>query len=77
MGWYIENMLRKCPGLVVLATSRRPLKIYGEIRYHVQPLYTPDPENTIIDEDLSKVDAVQLFIDRATSFNPNFSLTDK
>lgn len=72
--WYVEDMLHNCYKLVILATSRRPLKVSGEIRYLVQALYAPDP--TKVDcSDLAQADAIQLFVSRAKNLDRDFILT--
>src|SRR5207253_795316 len=48
----VEDLLGRCPGLRVIATSREPLRIAGEVAVPIDPL----------DSD----DAVALFVDRAT-----------
>ena len=44
---FIESLLRACPGLSVLATSRERLNISGETIYPVPTLTTPEPENSM------------------------------
>ncbi|HEX2280815.1 MAG TPA: BTAD domain-containing putative transcriptional regulator, partial [Thermomicrobiales bacterium] len=71
----VEALLRSTPGLKVLATSREPLRIDGEVTWLVPSLSLPDPQMTGDPRDLLRYEAVQLFIDRATSISPGFSLT--
>ena len=40
----VSELLAAAPQLVVLATSREPLHLYGEQEYTVPPLELPDPE---------------------------------
>ena len=40
-----ETLLRACPELRILATSREPLGIGGEAVLRVPPLPVPDPEH--------------------------------
>jgi predicted ATPase len=54
----VSELLRCAPGLVVLATSRAPLRLSGEHQYRVQPLPLPD--------------AVRLFGTRAREVAPSF-----
>ncbi|MBB5889864.1 BTAD domain-containing putative transcriptional regulator [Kutzneria kofuensis] len=61
----VRALLSACPALHVLATSREPLHVPGELVYTVRPLPTPDPEATDSFDDLACYDAVQLFVDRA------------
>jgi predicted ATPase len=41
-----DTLLRACPGLTILATSREPLKIAGETTLPVPPLSVPAPAET-------------------------------
>jgi predicted ATPase/DNA-binding XRE family transcriptional regulator len=59
-------IVRACPGVVVLATSRERLAIEGECVYRLPALPVPAPIARELDE-ASSFAAVQLFIDRATA----------
>ncbi|MGQ0467657.1 MAG: LuxR C-terminal-related transcriptional regulator [Sporichthyaceae bacterium] len=72
----VEVVLRSCPGVTVLATSREPLAVGGEISWQVPPLAMPDPATPPAVESLSSYDAVQLFVDRAVRARPNFAVTN-
>jgi len=56
----------------VLATSREPLRIAGEVRYRLGPLALPDPGDEAAD-----CEAVTLFADRARQVEPGFALDEK
>jgi predicted ATPase/class 3 adenylate cyclase len=56
-----DAILRRCPRVHLLATSREPLGIGGEAIYRVPSLSLPGPG------DAGSCDAVALFLDRATS----------
>jgi non-specific serine/threonine protein kinase len=71
----VETMLRACPALHILATSREALSVPGEALYLVPTLATPDPAQADLDT-LSQYEAVQLFVERAQSVLPGFALTD-
>jgi predicted ATPase/DNA-binding CsgD family transcriptional regulator len=58
----------------VLATSREPLRIAGEVRYRLAPLTLPDPDNLAAAADC---EAVRLFADRARRVEPGFALDEK
>ena len=60
--------------LTVLATSREPLGIPGEIRWPVPALAVPDRGAPVAE--LVDIDSVQLFVERATRAYPLFVLTD-
>ena len=58
----------------VLATSREPLRIAGEVRYRLGPLTLPDPDDQAA---AGESEAVTLFADRAWLVDPRFSLDEK
>ncbi|ABG99896.1 protein kinase/ transcriptional regulator, LuxR family protein (plasmid) [Rhodococcus jostii RHA1] len=72
-----EILLRVCPGLRILATSREPLAIRGEAVLRVPPLAVPDPEGRPSLRGLPKYDAVILFAERAGAVVPGFALTEE
>jgi non-specific serine/threonine protein kinase len=57
----------------VLATSREPLRIAGEVRYRLGPLTLPDPGDLA---DATQSEAVMLFADRARRVEPGFTLDE-
>jgi len=61
-----EAILRRCPRVHLLATSREPLAIGGETIYRMPPLSLPAPGDTDMLAAGSS-DAVALFIERARS----------
>jgi predicted ATPase/DNA-binding CsgD family transcriptional regulator len=65
--------LAGCPDLTILATSREPLGISGEMLYPVLPLALPAAHHPV--EEIGQVDSVRLFVERARSILPNFDLT--
>ena len=70
-----DHLLRACPSLKILASSREGLGIAGEATYHVPSLSLPEQGNPMPDE-LLKSEAAQLFMERASAVNPHFSLTE-
>jgi predicted ATPase/class 3 adenylate cyclase len=58
-----DALLRSCPNVVLLATSREPLGIAGEYVYRVPSLDTPAEDDTT--ESIGNSEAVRLFTDRA------------
>jgi len=70
------DILRSCPGVHLLASSREPLNVAGEQTYRVPSLSLPDPRRTQTVESLSQYEAVRLFIERAQAVQPSFSVTD-
>jgi predicted ATPase/DNA-binding SARP family transcriptional activator len=68
-----DALLRNCPSLKILATSREPLGITGEAQYHVPPLALPDIQQLL--EQILGYESIQLFEERARLVQENFSLT--
>jgi predicted ATPase len=71
-----EVLLRQCPSLRILTTSREPLHIAGEATVVVGPLVMPDLHSPPTADQAGRFDAVRLFVDRAASAVPGFTLTD-
>ena len=59
----IAALLGACPGLTMLATSREPIGVPGEVTWRV-------PSLSLADE------AIELFTDRACRVRPDFALSD-
>jgi predicted ATPase/DNA-binding NarL/FixJ family response regulator len=72
----VDAVLRTCPGLRVLATSREPLGIVGEVAWRVPPLSLPATKDLPGDAPTWTSDAVDLFVARAQSARPNLTLTE-
>jgi predicted ATPase/DNA-binding CsgD family transcriptional regulator len=70
-----DALLRACPGLRVLATSRERLGVAGEVILPVRPLSVPDPRRPDILRGRSRSEAVALFAERAVTVQPEFCLT--
>jgi predicted ATPase/DNA-binding SARP family transcriptional activator/DNA-binding CsgD family transcriptional regulator len=70
-----DVLLRACPHLTILATSRQALGLIGEITWRVPALAAPDPDRLPPFEHLLRYDAVRLFLDRASTSRPDFALT--
>ncbi len=66
-------LLKRCPRLTILATSREPLRVAGEIRWPVPPLTVC--ETAPPSDGLRPSEAVQLFVERARAVQPDFELT--
>jgi predicted ATPase/DNA-binding XRE family transcriptional regulator len=71
----VSELLRTCPALTVLATSRMRLQLYGEYEYRVPPLPLPDTHNLPPPEVLRHYPAVALFNARAEAADAAFKLT--
>ena len=68
-------LLSCCTGLVVLATSREPLGVEGELVWRVPPLAVPSATDSLVAEALDAYDAVWLFADRARHARHDFTLS--
>src|SRR5271163_2789708 len=69
----VEAVVRLCPRTTVLATSREVLRIDGEYVYRVPPLAVP-PEDQMEPEVILQHNAVELFIARTKTQDPEISL---
>jgi predicted ATPase/class 3 adenylate cyclase len=65
------RLVGACPQLTVLATSREPLGVAGEVTFGVPPLAV----DSLDPAEIGGIEAVRLFIDRARLADPNFDLT--
>jgi predicted ATPase/class 3 adenylate cyclase len=87
----IADLLRRCPNVRCVVTTRIPLRVSGEQEYPVPGLPTPpdlsrlsEVERLNLPRDLRELDAaaltqfeaVRLFITRATSVRPGFTVTN-
>jgi len=70
-----EQLLRSCPGLHILATSREALGVGGEIVWRVPPLSLPCVDGPVTEEALAESDAAQLFLQRARAIQPDLAMT--
>lgn len=67
-----DTLLRTCPDLRILATSREPLRIQGEAVHAVQPLSAPRRGDAA---PLQQFEAVELFLERARALVPDIEVT--
>jgi predicted ATPase/Flp pilus assembly protein TadD len=65
-----RELLARCPGIHVLATSREPLGVAGELRLPIPPLEVPEPDAG--SAALRRSPSVALFVERALSLDPGF-----
>ena len=70
-----NSLLRQCPGLRILATSREALGVAGERLYPVRSLSLPDTAKIKPDDLANEYEAVGLFAERAKAADPSFALT--
>ena len=72
-GAAVVELLQFCPGLEIVVTSREALQVRGERVFPVPTLSLP--ERLGQPAEIAQSEAVQLFIDRARSVQPGFTLT--
>jgi len=73
----VARLLRACPRLRIMATSREPLGLTGENTWTVGGLSLPDVQWAASACDLASSEAAQLFVDRARLVNPAFAVTER
>ena len=71
-----DTLLRGCPEVKILPSSREALGLTGEVVFRVPPLSLPDSRLVPALERLAEYEAVRLFVDRAIAVKPDFTLTD-
>jgi predicted ATPase len=71
----LDELLTRCPGITVLATSRTVLGLLAEREYPVPPLTLPTDSVGAPAGDLAASPAVALFVDRARAVRFDFALT--
>jgi predicted ATPase len=72
----LAELLARCPGLAILATSRTALRLRAEREYPVPPLPLPADPAAASRADIEASPAVALFVDRARAVRPGFALTE-
>src|SRR6266571_296766 len=73
----VETLLRACPLLTVLATSRQRLGIAGERALRVPSLSVPDSALATDIATVMRYEAVQLFVERASAIQPGFVISNQ
>lgn len=86
----IAHLLRQCPNLTCIVTTRTPLRVSGEQEYPVPGLPAPPDTGRLSEVDrlnlpralrdldleaLAGFEAVRLFVTRASAVRPDFALT--
>src|SRR6266545_1108891 len=69
-----DALLRTCPDVVVLATSREPLRVGGEVTWRTPSLALPDLRDLPPLDRLAELESVRLFAERARDAAPGFVL---
>ncbi|MGH7427742.1 MAG: ATP-binding protein, partial [Candidatus Methylomirabilaceae bacterium] len=70
------QLLRQCPSVRILATTRETLAVPGEITYRVPPLSLPEPQHMPSPETVNQYTAIRLFVERAMLVHPAFQVTN-
>jgi non-specific serine/threonine protein kinase len=73
--YLVDTLLASCPHLRILATSRESLGVAGEAVWVVSSLSVPRTDRLPAAGELTRYDAVRLFVDRARLRLPDFDLT--
>jgi predicted ATPase/DNA-binding SARP family transcriptional activator len=73
----VDTLLQACPHLRILTTSREALGIKGESLFPVPSLSLPDAHTLPPISSLLQFEAVRLFVERAQSVQPLFSITEE
>ncbi|MBL8360675.1 MAG: tetratricopeptide repeat protein [Rubrivivax sp.] len=68
----VRRLLSGAPKLQVLATSREPLRITGELAFPLPPLTLPDDGQDLPPDALGAFEATRLFLERAGAALPGF-----
>jgi predicted ATPase len=73
----LAQLLRDCPELKLLVTSREALHVRGEHIFPVDPMRVPAAGGTVATaSQVEPFEAVQLFVERARAVDPGFRVTD-
>lgn len=75
VGALVQEIVRWCPAVRILATSREPIGMPGEVVWPVAPLTLPPEDATF--EEIVAAPAVQVFATRAGEASPGFELTER
>jgi predicted ATPase/DNA-binding XRE family transcriptional regulator len=70
----VSGLIEACPELMVLVTSRAPLRVRGEQEYPVPPLALPASTLSPDPEEVLGSPSGRLFVERARAASPSFSL---
>ncbi|MBV8164021.1 MAG: hypothetical protein JOZ91_07115 [Candidatus Eremiobacteraeota bacterium] len=71
-----DEILHNCPDIRVLATSRQPLGIMGEVVHRVRSLQLPEDSIGLRADRAMRYGAIALFVDRALAADTRFTITN-
>ncbi len=69
-----DRLLAAGPEVRILATSREPLRVDGEVIWRVPPLELPDLAGTVNSADIADSESVRLFVERARAAGSDLPL---
>ncbi|HEX5167498.1 MAG TPA: LuxR C-terminal-related transcriptional regulator [Thermomicrobiales bacterium] len=72
----VGELIAACRELIVLATSRTPLRLHDEREYPLRPLDLPASDSPSSCVDLAAYGATALFVERAARVNPEIATTN-
>jgi len=75
---FVAEVHARCPDVVLLVTSREPLRLRAEHEFALAPLSVPSPTEQWTDhlDQLGTYEAVRLFVDRAVAASRHFTITN-
>jgi predicted ATPase/class 3 adenylate cyclase len=73
----VASLVRRCPTLTVLATSRVPIGVRGEVEVPLGPLALPPPGDKLPPRALATIPAVELFAERCRAAEPDFAVSSE
>lgn len=73
----VDAILRNCPEVRMMVTSREPLRINGEHVYRMPSLTFPSARQTVTASEALQYGAIALFVQRAVASDARFKLTDE
>jgi predicted ATPase/DNA-binding SARP family transcriptional activator len=71
-----ESLLKQCPGLRIVVTSRERLGLVGETRWPVPPLAVPPCADNLSAAEILRFESSRLFVDRCRDVRPDFALSE-
>jgi predicted ATPase/DNA-binding CsgD family transcriptional regulator len=74
---FLDHLLDDSAGLHIVATSREPLRLVGEVVHRLPPLPVPDPVSDVDSQTLVTYASVELFLDRARAVRPDLEWTSR
>ncbi|MEJ2758765.1 MAG: adenylate/guanylate cyclase domain-containing protein [Anaerolineales bacterium] len=72
---FVEELLNQCPNIKVMVTGREALFISGETTLQIPSLGLPDITQNLAIDEIRCAESVNLFMERAQSVRPDFTLT--